>query len=237
VRPHPFESEEPYRAAFAGMPNVTVDGAGSVLEVIANAEAVVHFNCGTAVEAVMLEKLPLHLQFLDTAATAGHAKLPARVSRAVGSPEELIAILADLPRATSRFDFSDVYARYIHRFFHFNDGKASERVAEVLLREVAASEHPKRSLGAVIASSRPRPSAGQIAKGLASAAFGSAATSGIRMLVDAKRRDKAVTPSAVSSILGAGAGRDRGTRGRLRVTRARTSLLGLPLASLRVNAS
>ena len=80
VRPHPFESEEVYRAALVRHPNVVVDGTGSVLDMIQNAAAVIHLNCGTAIEAVLLGKLPIQLEYLNTPATAGHALLPARVS-------------------------------------------------------------------------------------------------------------------------------------------------------------
>ncbi len=34
--------------------NVVVDGAGSVLDMIQNAAAIIHLNCGTAIEAVLL---------------------------------------------------------------------------------------------------------------------------------------------------------------------------------------
>ena len=90
VRPHPFESEEVYRTALAPFSNVVVDGTGSVLDMIQNAAAVIHLNCGTAVEAVLLEKLPIQLEYLNTPATAGHALLPARVSRAVMSFDDLL---------------------------------------------------------------------------------------------------------------------------------------------------
>ena len=81
VRPHPFESEEVYRTALGRHANVVVDGAGNVLDMIQNAAAIIHLNCGTAIEAVLLGKLPIQLEYLNTPATAGHALLPARVSR------------------------------------------------------------------------------------------------------------------------------------------------------------
>ena len=51
---------------------------------------IIHLNCGTAVEAVLLGKLPVQLEYLNTPATAGHALLPARVSRAAMSFDELL---------------------------------------------------------------------------------------------------------------------------------------------------
>ncbi len=93
VRPHPFESEDVYRNALSRHANVLVDGTGSVLDRIRNAAAVVHLNCGTAVESVLLGKLPLQLEYLNTPTTAGHAALPARVSRSVASFDELLGAI------------------------------------------------------------------------------------------------------------------------------------------------
>lgn len=61
VRPHPFENDEVYRRRFAGLANVSVNGEGSVLRVIKNSSAVIHLNCGTSVEAIMLRRLPISL--------------------------------------------------------------------------------------------------------------------------------------------------------------------------------
>jgi surface carbohydrate biosynthesis protein len=230
VRPHPFENQQPYQEAFAGLPNVRIDGTGSVLEAIYNASAVVHLNCGTAIEAVMLGKLPLHMQFLDTPFTANHAKLPARVSRPVGSAEELDKVLRDLPGETARFDFARVHTEYIYPYFHHNDGKAADRVAAILMQQGADRGGSKLGLSAMLSSSRPRPSVGQFTNGLASAALGSAATSTLRAVLDPKRRDKMISPPSVVLALGPLA------NGNLRITHAKGGLLGR-LASLRVKSN
>ena len=133
VRPHPFESEEVYRTALGQHANVVVDGAGSVLDMIQNAAAIIHLNCGTAIEAVLLGKLPIQLEYLNTPATAGHALLPARVSRPTMSFEELLAVVDDIDGETRKFDFAGVHAADIHPYFHRNDGQAAERVADVLV--------------------------------------------------------------------------------------------------------
>src|SRR6185312_10825449 len=97
-----FESEEVYRSALVRHPNVTVDGTGSVLDMIQNAAAVIHLNCGTAIESVLLEKLPIQLEYLNTPATAAHATLPARVSRAVSSFDELLAVIDHIDDETGK---------------------------------------------------------------------------------------------------------------------------------------
>ena len=231
VRPHPFESEEVYRAALAQHSNVVIDGAGSVLDMIQNAAAIIHLNCGTAVEAVLLEKLPVQLEYLNTPATAGHATLPARVSRAVTSFDELLAVVDRLDEETGKFDFAGVHGANIEAFFHHNDGAAAERVADIVLRP-GDRRQPFVSLAGALRGSRPNPSLGQIAKGAASLAFGSAATEKFRTWFSPARRDKRIEPADVGSLLQRIAVHDRRDPSLFTAARARCVATGLPLASI-----
>ena len=231
VRPHPFESEEVYRTALAQHSNVVVDGTGSVLDMIQNAAAIIHLNCGTAVEAVLLGKLPIQLEYLNTPATAGHALLPARVSRPATSFEELIAVVDHLGEETAKFDFAGVHAVNIDAFFHRNDGQAAERVADVLV----GAKEPRRpfvSLASALRGTRPSPSAGQIAKGAASLLFGSAATEKFRTWFSPARRDKRIEPADVATLLARIAVHDNNDPSRFTAARARCAKTGLPLASI-----
>jgi len=231
VRPHPFESEEVYRTALAQHSNVVVDGTGSVLDMIQNAAAVIHLNCGTAVEAVLLEKLPVQLEYLNTPATAGHALLPARVSRAVTSFDELLAVVDRLDEETRTFDFAGVHSANIEAFFYRNDGSAAERVADIVLR-ANDRRRPFVSLAGALRGSRPSPSLGQIAKGAASLAFGSAATEKFRTWFSPARRDKRIEPADVGSLLKRIAVHDQRDPALFTATRARCAATGLPLASI-----
>jgi surface carbohydrate biosynthesis protein len=231
VRPHPFESEEVYRSALAQHPNVVVDGTGSVLDMIQNAAAVIHLNCGTAVEAVLLDKLPVQLEYLNTPATAGHALLPARVSRAVASFDELLDVIDRIDEETTKFDFAAVHAANIEAFFHRNDGAAADRVSDVLLG-LKGQGQVFVSLASALRGSRPNPSLGQVAKGAASLAFGSAATEKFRTWFSPARRDKRIAPAEVGSLLQRIALHDRKDPSLFTAKRARCTATGLPLASI-----
>lgn len=54
VRPHPSESHAPWRELAKRHPRLHVDSTGNVHEWILASEAVIHFNCTTAVEAFLL---------------------------------------------------------------------------------------------------------------------------------------------------------------------------------------
>jgi surface carbohydrate biosynthesis protein len=233
VRPHPFESEEVYRSALAKYPNVVVDGTGSVLDMIQNAAAIIHLNCGTAIEAVLLGKLPIQLEYLNTPATAGHAMLPARVSRPVGSFDELLNVVDHLADETARFDFERVHAADIDAFFYRNDGAAAERLADILIGANDARS-PFVSLSSALRGTRPKPSLGQVAKGAASLVFGSAATERFRTWFSPARRDKRIEPADVGALLQRIAVHDQRDPAGFSVARARCARTGLPLASILV---
>lgn len=231
VRPHPFENEDVYRTALAQYSNVVVDGTGSVLDMIQNAAAIIHLNCGTAVEAVLLGKLPIQLEYLNTPATAGHARLPARVSRPTMSFEELLDVVDHIDEETAKFDFAGVHAANIDPFFYRNDGLAAERVADVLL----GTKDPGRpfvSLASALRGTRPNPSAGQIAKGAASLVVGSAATEKLRTWFSPARRDKRIEPADVTALLRRIAIHDQCDPSLFTAARARCARTGLPLASI-----
>jgi hypothetical protein len=231
VRPHPFESEEVYRAALGRHANVMVDGTGSVLDMIQNAAAVIHLNCGTAIEAVLLEKLPIQLEYLNTPATAGHAVLPARVSRVVTSFDELLAVVDHADEETRKFDFAGVHSAYIDPFFYRNDGLAAERVADILVG-TKKNHRPFVSLSSALTGTRPNPSAGQIAKGAASLVFGSATTEKLRTWFSPARRDKRIEPADVRALLERITIHDGRDPSLFTATRARCAKTGLPLASI-----
>ncbi|SFJ77604.1 surface carbohydrate biosynthesis protein [Bradyrhizobium sp. cf659] len=233
VRPHPFESEDVYRNALSRHANVLVDGTGSVLDRIRNAAAVVHLNCGTAVESVLLGKLPLQLDYLNTPTTAGHAALPARVSRSVASFEELLGAIDHIERETETFDFARVHAADIEAFFHLNDGLAAERVADVLTR-TAGSRRPYVSLLATVKGTRDKPSIGQIVKGAASAVLGSAVTERLRSWFNPARRDKRIEPIFVNTLLQRIGTHDRASPAQFTARRAHCATTGLPLASIAI---
>lgn len=233
VRPHPFESEEVYRNALARHANVVIDGTGSVLDRIRNAAAVVHLNCGTAVESVLLGKLPLQLEYLNTPITAGHAALPARVSRKVASFDDLLGAIDHIERETESFDFAGVHAADVEAFFHLNDGQAAERVADVLTR-TTSSRQPYVSLLATVKGTRARPSIGQVVKGVASAALGSAFTERLRSRFNPARRDKRIEPTLVKTLLQRIASHDRATPSHFTARRAHCMTTGLPLASIAI---
>jgi hypothetical protein len=104
-------------------------------------------------------------------------------------------------------------------------------VADIVLR-ANDRRRPFVSLAGALRGSRPNPSLGQIAKGAASLAFGSAATEKFRTWFSPARRDKRIEPADVGSLLRRIAVHDQRDPALFTATRARCAATGLPLASI-----
>lgn len=205
VRPHPFENADRYRSEFSGQTNITVDGAGSVLNVIHNSVGVIHLNCGTSIEAVLLGKTPLSMEFLNTPHMASHSSLPSRVSQPVSSLDELTQEVSRLVAGAGDFDFAGRHAQMIEPWFYLNDGGAADRIADVLLPSLhKAGKIPNLpSVRISLGSSRERSSLGQRLQALVANVLGSRLSSRMRTVFQPVRREKRLDPDIISSSLAA----------------------------------
>jgi surface carbohydrate biosynthesis protein len=232
VRPHPFESDAVYHQAFAGHANIVVDGSGGVFEALSGAKALLHLNCGTSIEAMMLGIVPYALEFLNTEHLLKHASLPSRVSRPVHSYEELASLVA-AGGSDPEFDCAERYRKIAEPYFHFNDGRAVQRVVEVLLGDLEKAAQPGLNRGSRAA--RRKLSFGQIVQLVVGRVIGSAASRTVRSVFQPMRKDKAFSVMDVSGWLDRLA-RHAG-RPESRVVRARHPLTRMPLATLVVKPS
>ena len=65
LRPHPFESPEPYKKLQSYL-NFEVHQEGSVIPWLNSCDALLHLNCQTAIEAVMVNKEPISIEWINT---------------------------------------------------------------------------------------------------------------------------------------------------------------------------
>ncbi len=232
LRPHPFENAERYRTAFVDTDNVEVDGLGSVLNVIQNSECVLHLNCGTSIEAIMLDKLPLAMEFLNTPHMSQHSTLPSRVSLRADTEQQLYEYISDIPGASRRFDFGSRYREQIHPWFYLNDGFAADRVAGALIASLdkRGATGSRSSIRRSLASSRRVSRTSQRAQAVIANLFGSRLTGQLRATLQPKRAAKQLHRMDIANVLGSLALHEGvGTR---RVDLARHPMTGMPLSSV-----
>lgn len=138
LRPHPFESGEAYQG-LAQASNFHVRQEGTSLEWLNSASVLIHLNCTTAVEAVMLGREPLTPDWLDTPAL--HIDGPANVSRAAHSPDEIKSMLRTILKGGS-LPAEDALMRarekVIQDAFLKIDGAACERIVGAILEALQA---------------------------------------------------------------------------------------------------
>jgi surface carbohydrate biosynthesis protein len=230
VRPHPFEKHEPYQSALIGRSNLVVDGAGSVLNVIANSICVLQLNCSTAIEALMLDKVPLSPDFISTPLLRAHSPLPNLASQQCHTEAELIGAIERLDETSNGFDFAERYGRLAFPYFHHRDGAAAERMAHVL--EKTQPRGQGRNVRESLRSSLDSPSTAQCAQALAANCLGSLGASRLRAYLQPRRLAKRADLTALRALLAAAVKVSQDSMPV--VERHRHPLTGLPLASIRV---
>lgn len=192
IRPHPFENKKIYDDYFLGLNNVTVDGNGSVLNVIKNSSLLLHLNCGTSVESVMLKRLPVSMEFLNTPYMAIHSALPSKISVKAKSINHLKKIINNMDGAYKKFEFDRLYKKHIYRFFHLNDGCSANRVANVLFKKQHKNKniYKTHKILLSIKGSRSNNKIIQTFQGVVANILGSLFLSNLRAIINPSRKQK-----------------------------------------------
>ena len=202
IRPHPFENKKIYDSYFLGLNNVTVDGNGNVLNIIKNSALLLHLNCGTSVEAVMLKRLPVSMEFLNTPYMAKHSTLPSKISIKARSINHLKQIINNMDDAYKKFEFDRLYKKYIYRFFHLNDGCSANRVANILFtkQHKNKSTYKTHKILLSIKGSRSKNKIIQIFQGVVANFLGSLFLSNLRAIINPPRKQKNINLQYVKNF-------------------------------------
>ena len=201
IRPHPFENSNLYIKRFAKLCNIVVDSDGDVLNVIANAVCVVHLNCGTAVESILLGKTPISMEFLNTKNMLEHASLPSQISCPANSIKHLITLVSDSCEGKIIQDHTPALS-VIRPWFHEVDGRAAERVA-VFLEQIQPEYNPAplRNWTTALRSTRLKPSIGQFLQAVLCLVIGSRAVEIIRGIINPARSAKTPDLAIIQTLL------------------------------------
>jgi surface carbohydrate biosynthesis protein len=145
VRPHPFENAAAYSSL--GATNVVVRQVGTSLEWLNAASLLVHMNCSTSIEAVMLGCEPVSTEWLN-GETLRLASFTG-ISRVCSSFDELVSCVRDV-RAGRGLPADPALAErrreLIESLYHAADGKAGERACAAILRIAAHGRLPAQSI-------------------------------------------------------------------------------------------
>lgn len=131
-RPHPFEREEPYRTLLEQRPNLHLIKTGTVEGWILRSSAVIQRGCTTAIEAGLAGVPALSPAWIP-------ARLEIEAVEAVSLPCPSENHLLDRVRAAAAGELTvppavaESLDAIVAGWFHAVDGKAHQRVAEVIL--------------------------------------------------------------------------------------------------------
>ncbi len=146
IRPHPFEDLKAYESIEQS--NIYPIQTGTSLEWIVNASVLIHLNCITSVEAIMLKKETVSLEWLNTPSLLAQSP-PFNVSINAKSQNDLESIILRII-SEGCYPVDDkllMLRKNIIRKRYFKiDGKASERVAKEILDTVGLKEKSNNSL-------------------------------------------------------------------------------------------
>ncbi len=129
VRPHPSENPAVWEMAARGLANVIVRYEHDLVPWLMAARAIIHNGCTTAIEAALLGRPVIEYRLEENAEWENPQ--PAAVSIPARSPDEVIRLVREgmpaMERAAVEAALSDI-------MFGWNDGLASARIAEDLMR-------------------------------------------------------------------------------------------------------
>lgn len=142
LRPHPFESREPYER-LSKYANFQIRQEGTSLEWLNQSRLLLHLNCSTAVEASMLGKPAISPAWLDTPAL----RVPGPHQVSLHAPS--LAVLKNMFT-----DPAPAETQQIECIYHFIDGQASARTVLAVMQALARPVSHRSSLPSPAVKSR-----------------------------------------------------------------------------------
>jgi surface carbohydrate biosynthesis protein len=130
IRPHPFENIEQYINLIKGQKNILVKQEGTVFFWIAKSKLLIHQNCSTAIESILMGVEPLNLKFISGPLL--RQPVSEMVSQNIDSYDQLYGRVSKInynEKLSVSTSNQKERSRLIEDWFYKSDGNASERVA------------------------------------------------------------------------------------------------------------
>jgi len=144
LRPHPFESIAAYQV-LEQHPNFKIRQSGSVLGWLKDASLLLHQNCSTAIEAVMLDKDPVSMEWFNTPALAMPS--PRKVSHLASSYDDLGACIESTAKGEMLAitpECAEARKHILHTQYAGADGDSAVRTAAYLLELCGSRPIPSK---------------------------------------------------------------------------------------------
>ena len=149
LRPHPREMAEFYEKAMSAWPEekrgrVTVDNASNITELILNCDLEISCEtCTTALESWVVGKPTIELTF-DKHPTFFHEHT-ARLNVLCEDPSSVLEVVAEALANPEQKHLEEGRRTHLAKWCNTPDGRASERVADMLAKAIHAKKPSKRT--------------------------------------------------------------------------------------------
>ena len=147
IRPHTFENSKGYDSLLK-FDNIHVQQEGTSIEWTNAATLLIHQNCTTSVEAVLLNKEVISLEWFNTKIMKGEGS-PSSISFQPKNQKDLEKLLSDIisnkPLNTNNKLFK-IRNDLIKAQYLSNDGNSTKRVTEAIINVLSSKSIPKFSL-------------------------------------------------------------------------------------------
>lgn len=133
LRPHPFENPETYIDAIQ-LPNFEVRQERTSIEWLNHAKLLIHLNCITAIESIMLDVEPVSVEWINTPTLAAQAP-PLNVSHQMQGMDDLLQTVEHVIKGgvlALSDEIEHARSRIIAARYHANDGDSARRAAAAM---------------------------------------------------------------------------------------------------------
>ena len=139
LRPHPFESKRPYETLLRHT-NFEINQTASVMEWLNACELLIHLNCQTAIEATMMGKEPISIEWINTPVLKAGGP-PGNISHSPKSINELVDLIINRDKLKPTIEMKKERQKLINSRLFKNDGRSSLRASEFIYESLIKSKN------------------------------------------------------------------------------------------------
>lgn|GEM_PF-2183111 len=141
IRPHPFENDREYHTSFHNLRNVQVRREHTIAPWAKAACLMLHLNSSTAVDAFLIGKSVVTIDWINHDIIRNMSKLTYDLSYKCHSYEELKVIIAESVQGDTRLRQKHYYDNQVKgdilALFHKIDGNAAHRIATSIFQKIS----------------------------------------------------------------------------------------------------
>jgi surface carbohydrate biosynthesis protein len=144
IRPHPFEKKDVFEEIFLEYSNVEVHQSGPSFPWINRSDVMIHYNCTTSIEAVMLGIEPILMHWIEAPLREQQTTIDiSQHAHSMYEVEEMLRNILNNKKLEVTPELKANRKNVVENWFSANDGKCSERVANAMVETIKSRKCDK----------------------------------------------------------------------------------------------